>query len=521
MASASARLFVTVTCALTLLAGTSAQSVPSKRDRDRIRVAVIPDALGGDPLKVLRTDRNTPLRAGTAWIWSKQWQEEPASYYAALRGKGFNAVRIILFDTWEHEAGYGGGDWNDPSYRNAMLGRLERAVNHCSQHGLYAIINSHNKIPQYDVTYSRALWTHVAPYFQHRKHVIFEASNEPLEGTLINAQGVYGGSMPKLSDLRGTHDLIRSLAPNAHIMVLTPAGVSGWGYVDGLARLTRTFAELPGTPIDWSKTSVAYHLYHADESLFPQAENLRAFHRQYPGWPSENNFPSTLTNQQLGITDSWRSVSFGTDVFVTQTTERLGLGWSHWNINRQTQLDQNFPYIWADAVAKGYAWEPDPVVNPIKAINAGGDAAGSYHPDTNYFGGQVASNDPTASVDTSRAIDPPPASAFATERWGNFTYQVAGLQPGLYHRVRLHFNEAWNGITQSGQRVFNVYANNGLALSQFDIFAEAGGRNRAITREVRCLPDAEGRITIRFESVIQNAKVDAIHVFAERRRGRR
>jgi hypothetical protein len=38
----------------------------------------------------------------------------------------------------------------------------------------------------------------------------------------------------------------------------------------------------------------------------------------------------------------------------------LGLGFSHWNINRQTDLDRNFQYLWNDAVQKGYAWQPDP-----------------------------------------------------------------------------------------------------------------------------------------------------------------
>jgi hypothetical protein len=323
-------------------------------------VASIPDPLGGAPLKVLRTDAGTPLRAGTAWIWSKQWKEEPPEYYAAMRAKGLNAVRIILFDVWENEAGYGGGDWNDRAYRSEMLARLTRAVDYCSKNRLYAVINAHNKMGMYDAPHVDALWTHVAPAFADRTHVLYEASNEPLEGTGIGESGQYGASLERLHQLRATHDLIRRLAPNTHVMVLTPTGVSAWGHVDGMARLTSRFEQLAGAPIDWTRTSVAYHLYHADEKLFPRAENLRNLHSRYPGWPSENNFPYGLSNEQLGITDSWRSASFGSDLFVTQTCERLGLGFSHWNINRQTDLDRNFQYLWNDAVQKGYAWQPDP-----------------------------------------------------------------------------------------------------------------------------------------------------------------
>ena len=51
-----------------------AQSLPLPTDRGRVIVASIPDAYqpNGPMLKVLRTDSNSPLRAGNAWIWEKQ-----------------------------------------------------------------------------------------------------------------------------------------------------------------------------------------------------------------------------------------------------------------------------------------------------------------------------------------------------------------------------------------------------------------------------------------------------------------
>jgi hypothetical protein len=494
----------------------SAQSASLPTDRARVTVRSIVDPLGGPRLKVLRTDATTPIRAGTAWIWSKQWEEEPAEYYAALRGRGLNAVRIVLFDTWEHEAGYGGSDWNDPAYRTAAIGRIERAVNYCSVNGLYAIINSHNKIPEYAVAYNDALWTHVAPYFRSRTHVLYEASNEALSGTGIKADGLYGDSLIRLQELRTSHDLIRRLAPDTHVMVLTPAGVSGWGFVDGLARLTRRFEQLPGTAIDWAKTSVAYHLYHADENLFPNAEILRAFHAKYPGWPSENNFPKTLTNEQLGITDSWRGVSFGTEEFTTQTCERLGLGWSHWNINRFEQFNRNFPFLWKDAVDKGYAWKPDPVVNKLAVINAGGPTVGRFNYDINYFGGDIATNNPTGPVDIAGVANAAPADVYRSERYGNFTYEVARLAPTKKYRVRLHFCESWSGITAAGQRTFNVSANGRALLTNFDIFAASGKkRNRAHVRNFVLNPDSRGRLLLKFDSVVQSAKVDGIEILPE------
>ncbi|MFZ4506369.1 MAG: cellulase family glycosylhydrolase [Fimbriimonas sp.] len=490
-----------------------AQSVSQSRDRGRITVANIPDAMGGTALlKVLRTDNGTPLRAGTAWIWSQQWQEEYSAYYAAMRGKGFNAVRLILFDTWEKEAGYVQTDWNNATYRNAMLARLERAVNLCTNNGMYAIINSHNAIPNFDAPYNQALWTYVAPYFKNRTHVIFEMDNEALSGSGIGASATYEGDPVRLQDLRNTYNIIRQGAPNSHIMVLTPAGISSWGYVDGMGTLARTF-DLLGTPIDWTKTSVAYHLYHGDANLFPNAENLRNLHSRYPGWPSENNFPSTLTNAQLGITDSARSVSFGNDLFVTQTCERLGLGWSHWNMNRLDVLNNNFAFLEADATAKGYFWQPDPVKNATKVINAGGVTVGTFNQDINYFGGSIANNDPYATINTTGVANAAPADVYKTERWGNFTYGVASLTANKNYTIRLHFNESYNAIVAPGQRVFNVYANNVKVLNLFDIFAEAGQvRNKAVVKTVTAKSDASGRIVLRFESVVQMAKVNGIQV---------
>ena len=334
-------------------------------DRGRIKVAEIPDASApGKRLKVLRTDAGTPLRAGTAWVWSQEPNEQPASYYAQMREAGLNAVRIILFDVWMQESGYTTMDWKNPGYRRAMIERLERAVNHCSAHGLYAIINAHNKSPSPHPNYREELnadlWAHIAPYFAGRTHVAYELSNEAITGP-----GKDGKLEPEdfrtLESLVRVHALARHLAPETHLMILTPCGISGWGTLTAMRNLTRQFEKISG-PIDWKKTSVAYHLYHADTNLFPRAENLRAFHQDFPGWPSENNFPQGFSSGDLlaQAGDNERSVSFGEDRFVMQSCERLGLGWSQWQINGPEQFRHNWPILWADAQAKRYAWKPDP-----------------------------------------------------------------------------------------------------------------------------------------------------------------
>ena len=362
------RLLLLACCLLGLSAAQAQNtSAPRPTDRARIQVVEIPDAEAPEhKLKVLRTDAGTPIRAGTVWLWSQDPMEQPASYYATMREAGLNAVRIVLFDVWVQEEGYFKYDWNDSSYRRSQLELIDRAVNHCSANGLYAIINAHNAIPsdraKFDEKFNLDLWKVLAPRYARRTHVVYELSNETITGAGRDG-ALEGHAIDTLSGLARVHNLARSLAPATHLMVLTPAGISGHGTPTAMSNLTRNFEKLTG-PIDWTNTSVAYHLYHADTDLFPRAENLRQLHRDFPGWPSENNFPPGTTTEQLGLQagDDVRSAQFGNDEYTMQTCEIFGLGWSQWHINGPAQFAKNWPVFWADAVAKGYAWEPDHVI---------------------------------------------------------------------------------------------------------------------------------------------------------------
>ena len=57
-----------------------------------------------------------------------------------MRSKGLNAVRMILFDTWEYDTGYvtnASSTWTDPTYQATQLARMERSVDYASSNGLY------------------------------------------------------------------------------------------------------------------------------------------------------------------------------------------------------------------------------------------------------------------------------------------------------------------------------------------------------------------------------------------------
>jgi len=152
-----------------------------------------------------------------------------------------------------------------------------------------------------------------------------------------------------------------------------------------------------------------------------------------------------------------------------------------------------------------------PVINSAGyAVNAGGAATGSFLADAYYNGGSTYST--TSTIDTSGVTSPAPQAVYQTERYGNFTYTLPGLKAGTPYTVRLHESE--NYWTSSGQRTFNVSINGQQVLSNFDIYAAAGGANKAVVEAFPATADTNGQITLQFTSVQDNAKVDGIEILA-------
>jgi hypothetical protein len=146
---------------------------------------------------------------------------------------------------------------------------------------------------------------------------------------------------------------------------------------------------------------------------------------------------------------------------------------------------------------------------PVTSISAGGPAAGSFVADTDFSGGNV-SGGTTAPIDTSHLTNPPPQSVLQHGRYGNMTYTIPNLTPGATYTVRLDFVEyIW---TAAGQRVFNVAINGTQVLSNFDIFAAAGGKNIAIAKTFTATADSTGKITITFTSIVDNAMINGIEI---------
>ncbi len=145
-------------------------------------------------------------------------------------------------------------------------------------------------------------------------------------------------------------------------------------------------------------------------------------------------------------------------------------------------------------------------------INAGGSAAAPFVADTDFNGGGVGAST-TSAISTTGVSNPAPQAVYQTNRVGSsFSYATPGLTAAASYTVRLHFAETY--WTQAGQRVFNVSINGQTVLSKFDIFASAGGQNKAVVEQFTASADSSGTITIQFTSVVDQAQINGIEVLA-------
>ncbi|MFN7938637.1 MAG: malectin domain-containing carbohydrate-binding protein [Bryobacteraceae bacterium] len=104
------------------------------------------------------------------------------------------------------------------------------------------------------------------------------------------------------------------------------------------------------------------------------------------------------------------------------------------------------------------------------------------------------------------------------QRYGTFTYRFP--VPSGRYTLRLLFAETFFGPNNRGKggpgsRIFNVYSGGNTLLRRFEIFREAGER-RAIEKVFRGLvPNAQGRIDVSFEPVVQYPLVNALELTPE------
>lgn len=154
---------------------------------------------------------------------------------------------------------------------------------------------------------------------------------------------------------------------------------------------------------------------------------------------------------------------------------------------------------------------------PVVMVNVGGAAVGDWQADTGeasqafrvYSGTTALSGD---AIDTSAATDPAPAAVYQSERWGPCGFVFPALAPGAAYNIRLDFAETY--YSQPRARLFDVVINNVPVLTDFDIFAAAGGKDRASDVVLHARADSQGQIAIAFlKGAADNPEICGISIF--------
>lgn len=141
-------------------------------------------------------------------------------------------------------------------------------------------------------------------------------------------------------------------------------------------------------------------------------------------------------------------------------------------------------------------------------INCGGPTVSPFVGDEDFSGGGTINHANT--IDLSGVTNPAPMAVYQTGRDGNFTYTIPGFTAGSSHTVRLHFAETY--WSSAGSRIFNVSINGTTVLANFDIFAAAGAKNKAVIEQFAEPANSSGQYVIKFTTVKDNSLVSGIEI---------
>jgi hypothetical protein len=135
------------------------------------------------------------------------------------------------------------------------------------------------------------------------------------------------------------------------------------------------------------------------------------------------------------------------------------------------------------------------------------DSSGNiWSAEQGFEGGDVVERDPAPTITGTK--DP---GLFLTEHYSmdSFSTKV----PNGKYVAKLYFAETFEGITGPGERVFSFNVQ-GHEFKNFDIYAKAGGANRAYVETVP-VEVTDGTFKITFTSNIENPAINAIEIIPQ------
>jgi hypothetical protein len=309
-------------------------------------------------------------------------------------------------------------------------------------------------------------------------------------------------------------------APNNDVAQTTGVTLGGAGInTDGTWNGTSTPVNLSGGNVSLTMppaTAVVVQLLPGSTTVVQPPQNLTAI--QSSSTQINLTWTASTTN---GVTyNLYRSTRPG---FSPSTANRIASGLTGANFS-DTGLQANTAYCYRATAVNGSGVESSPSNQACAggppppqgvSIDAGGPAVAPFIADTDFTGG--ATIDHANTINLNGQTNPAPTAVYQTSRvtatagaGTTFSYTIGGFTANSSHTVRLHFCETFH--TTANSRVFNVSINGTEVLSNFDIFAMAGGQNRALIEQFPATADSAGNITIVFTTVTDKALISGIEI---------
>ncbi len=245
---------------------------------------------------------------------------------------------------------------------------------------------------------------------------------------------------------------------------------------------------------------------------------------------TEAREPSTPPNSQFSFTCPFganrrntRVEYFGFENLSNPTTVRTSVG----SVTIPSKGHPDFPFMATLPAASGTQFSSSVDVlstatgdgilvsyrlsgDSTLKVDAGGSANAPFSADT-YSASNATPIPANVAIDTSRLLNPAPDAIYRSNHLGAATYTLSGFTPAMSHNVRLHFIESF--WTAAGKRKFNVKVNTTQVLTNYDIFAAAGARYRAIDNVSSIAADANGQYKIVLTNVTDQALLAGIEIY--------
>jgi hypothetical protein len=275
------------------------------------------------------SDTGERLRGTTFWAFASHGFffrfAQDFENWQLIADSGFNAVRLATNR-------YNPDQFGDPVYLTDQEWYEQIAVwvDWAAELGLYIIID-HHEVGGHTQSLLRTFWSNIAPRFADRKHVIYEIANEPVawRPSDYTAQDV--------ADFQELHDIIRTHAPDNHIVFFTFAVPS-----TGMETLADQL-----TGVDWTKASVGFHGYWENTS-----QGIRNLKAQYPVFNTEWMKHTPEHPESANMMDGY--------LWQSELMENLEISWLSWDANyKPDSLSLVLTPLLQHAADNDYMWQSD------------------------------------------------------------------------------------------------------------------------------------------------------------------